>query len=201
MKHAGFRMLLFGLESANQSTLDRLNKGIDINKVKQELAWCRKAGLYPHITVMFGYPWETEEEACNTYRFVRELLRKGLAYTMQVSAVTPYPGTKLYNEFTPPTFEMPKNKWVENFKNQESIIPDYKCNLNNLFKTLPLNKLIENDFHSKLDFINMSDNSIKGGSTLALKRLRDFEADINNYHQWRDLPAYNKTSNLSTALR
>ncbi len=103
---------------------------------------------------------------------------------------------EIYKVFTPY-----KNKWVENFKNQESIIPDYKCNLNNLFKTLPLNKLIENDFHSKLDFINMSDNSIKGGSTLALKRLRDFEADINNYHQWRDLPAYNKTSNLSTYIR
>lgn len=40
MKRAGFRLLKFGLESANQKTLDRLNKGI---KVEDILNGCRMA--------------------------------------------------------------------------------------------------------------------------------------------------------------
>ncbi len=33
MKKAGFRMLLFGIESGNQATLDRLNKGTSIEEL------------------------------------------------------------------------------------------------------------------------------------------------------------------------
>ena len=56
------RFLLFGLESASQTTLDKLIKG---NKVEEILPSCKAAsdaGLSPHITVMLGYPWETEED-------------------------------------------------------------------------------------------------------------------------------------------
>ena len=59
MKKAGFRFLLFGLESASQITLDKLKKG---NKAEEILTSCKAAsdaGLSPHITVMLGYPWET----------------------------------------------------------------------------------------------------------------------------------------------
>ncbi len=56
------------------------------------------AGLYPHITIMFGYPWETYEDACNTLNLGEWLLRKGYAYTMQATVVIPYPGTPLFKE-------------------------------------------------------------------------------------------------------
>jgi len=57
MKKAGFRMLLFGLESASQETLDRLNKGITVQDIMDGCRWAREAGLEPHITIMVGYPW------------------------------------------------------------------------------------------------------------------------------------------------
>jgi len=98
MKRAGFRMLLFGLESANQATLNRLNKGITIDDIGNGCKWAREAGLEPHITIMVGYPWETREDAENTLRLAQELMVKGRAVTLQATIVIPYPGTVLYKE-------------------------------------------------------------------------------------------------------
>jgi len=98
MRKAGFRLLLFGLESANQATLDRLKKGLTVEEIIDSCRLAREAGLYPHITIMFGYPWETYEEARKTFELGKYLLKKGYAYTMQATVVVPYPGTPLYDE-------------------------------------------------------------------------------------------------------
>ena len=47
---------------------------------------------------MFGYPWETYEDAQNTLKFGQWLLKKGYAYTMQATVVIPYPGSPLFKE-------------------------------------------------------------------------------------------------------
>lgn len=88
MKQAGFRMMLFGVESANQKTLDRLNKGIKSYDIIPTIKKAAQAGLEPHIAVMFGYPWETLEDETRTLRLVHELLRKGYAKTAQASLYT-----------------------------------------------------------------------------------------------------------------
>jgi radical SAM superfamily enzyme YgiQ (UPF0313 family) len=98
MKKANFRLLLFGLESANQNTLNRLNKNLKVGHIIQDCQLATKAGLYPHITIMFGYPWESYEEALNTLKLGKWLLKKGYAYTMQATIVIPYPGTPLFKE-------------------------------------------------------------------------------------------------------
>lgn len=98
MKQANFRLLLFGVESGNQSTLDRLCKGIKLEQIAESCKNARKAGLYPHITIMFGYPWETYEDAKKTLEFGKWLLKKGYAYTVQATVVIPYPGTPLFDE-------------------------------------------------------------------------------------------------------
>lgn len=98
MKKANFRLLLFGFESANQNTLDRLNKNIKTENVIQDCRLATKAGLYPHITMMFGYPWETYADALKTLELGKWLLRKGYAYTMQATVAIPYPGTRLFEE-------------------------------------------------------------------------------------------------------
>jgi radical SAM superfamily enzyme YgiQ (UPF0313 family) len=98
MKKAGFRLILVGIESANQKTLDRIKKGETIDEMIDNVRMLRKAGLYPHITIMFGYPWETESDALNTLKMGRRLLIKNYAYTMQATIVIPYPGTPLFAE-------------------------------------------------------------------------------------------------------
>ncbi|MHB9129367.1 MAG: B12-binding domain-containing radical SAM protein, partial [Candidatus Humimicrobiaceae bacterium] len=58
----------------------------------------KKAGLSPHITIMFGYPWEKKEDILNTLKLGSYLLRKNYAKTMQATIVIPYPGTPLFYE-------------------------------------------------------------------------------------------------------
>jgi radical SAM superfamily enzyme YgiQ (UPF0313 family) len=98
MKKAGFRMLLFGLESANQATLDRLNKGIRVEDIVDGCRMAKKAGLEPHLTVMVGYPWESKADAERTIGLAKELFKRGWADTLQATIVVPYPGTPLYEE-------------------------------------------------------------------------------------------------------
>jgi len=98
MKKANFRLLLFGLESGNQGTLDRLQKNLKVEQVAEDCRLATRAGLYPHITIMFGYPWESYAEALKTLELGRRLLKKGYAYTMQATVAIPYPGTPLFEE-------------------------------------------------------------------------------------------------------
>lgn len=98
MHEAGFRFVLFGLESANQGTLDRICKAEKIEYMVESCRMAKKAGLSPHITLMFGYPWEDEEQVQNTVCLGRKILKKGWAHTLQGTVLIPYPGTPLYAE-------------------------------------------------------------------------------------------------------
>jgi len=96
MGEAGFRFILYGLESASQETLDKINKNSKIEFIEPVLKMAKKAGLKPHLTVMVGYPWETEKDMNNTLDLAESLFAKGLADTMQATVVIPYPGTPLF---------------------------------------------------------------------------------------------------------
>lgn len=98
MAKAGFRFVLWGLESANQATLTRLNKGYSPTDVALDLHAAKKANLESHLTVMFGYPWENYKEAKATYDLARGLLIKGFAESAQATICIPYPGTPLWKE-------------------------------------------------------------------------------------------------------
>jgi radical SAM superfamily enzyme YgiQ (UPF0313 family) len=96
MKKAGFRFILFGLESANQETLDKINKNLKVEEIEPGLKICKEGGLEPHITTMMGYPWETKEMAQKTVDLAKKLFAKGYVDTLQATIVIPYPGTPLH---------------------------------------------------------------------------------------------------------
>ena len=98
MKKANFRFILYGLESANQATLDRIDKGLTPAKMEAGAQMCKQAGLEPHVTVMLGYPWESVEDAQHTIDFARSLFKKGYIDTLQATICIPYPGTPLHRE-------------------------------------------------------------------------------------------------------
>lgn len=97
MAKAGFRMVLWGLESVNQNTLEMLNKCYNTENIKNDLILAKGAGLQSHLTCMFGYPWESYEDAKRTYDMVRWLLINDWAFSAQATICIPYPGTPLFN--------------------------------------------------------------------------------------------------------
>jgi len=98
MKKAGFRMLLFGLESASQKTLDRINKNVKLECITKSCKKAKESGLEPHLTMMLGYPWEKKEDALKTFELAKYLFENGYADTLQATITIPYPGTPLFKE-------------------------------------------------------------------------------------------------------
>jgi radical SAM superfamily enzyme YgiQ (UPF0313 family) len=96
MHQAGFRFVLYGLESANQKTLDFINKNEKTNFALETLKIAKVAKIEPHITVMIGYPNETKKNALKTLNLARKIFKNGLADSLQATILIPYPGTPLF---------------------------------------------------------------------------------------------------------
>ena len=77
MRRAGFLMLFFGLESANDRILSIIDKGCDQATEQQVLHNSSQAGIWNHLYLFFGFPTEQREEAEDTIRFTVEHSENG----------------------------------------------------------------------------------------------------------------------------
>lgn len=98
MAKANFRFVLLGYEAADEETLQRLNKGYQLQHVESCLRWLTKYGLHPHLTIMVGYYWQTKEQLQKTVSEVKRLMLSGLARTLQVTLCTPLDYTQYHQE-------------------------------------------------------------------------------------------------------
>ena len=89
MGKANFRFILLGYEAADDETLQKLNKGYQLQHVDNCLKWLTKYGMHPHLTIMVGYYWQTKEQLDKTVSEVKRLMFSGLARTLQVTLCTP----------------------------------------------------------------------------------------------------------------
>lgn len=94
MKKAGCHTLRFGIESGNQGVLDRMNKGITLEQVRNSVRWAREAGIEIMAYFMVGYIDETPETMTDTINFARELSPDGAIFSIG----TPLPATELFHE-------------------------------------------------------------------------------------------------------
>lgn len=95
---ANFRFVLIGLESGSDYTLSKLKKGYTKETVIKTLQIMTNYGLHPHLTIMVGYYWETEQMLRETVDFVKKLMFSGLARTLQVTLCTPLDYTPYHQE-------------------------------------------------------------------------------------------------------
>jgi hypothetical protein len=70
LKKAGCVMLKLGLESGDQTVLDNLEKGIDLEGASRTLQELHEAGVGTYVYLLFGTPAETTEAAARTLAFV-----------------------------------------------------------------------------------------------------------------------------------
>jgi radical SAM superfamily enzyme YgiQ (UPF0313 family) len=94
MKKAGCSLIAYGVESGNQIGLDYLQKEITVPQIRRAFELTRKAGIKPMAYFILGIPVETFEQGLNTIKFAKEL---NPDYA-QFSILSPYKGTKLYEE-------------------------------------------------------------------------------------------------------
>ena len=72
MKKAGVAQVQIGLESGNQYMLDQMNKRCTVEQNLQAIKNCRKHGVTTLVSLIVGYPGETEETLQDTLQFMRE---------------------------------------------------------------------------------------------------------------------------------
>ncbi len=94
MAAAGCRTVAFGVESANQSSLDELRKDQRVDQAEAALAACTAAGIETVAYVLVGIPGEGPKESLETLRFAQ---RSGVDF-IQFSTLSPFPGTELYEQ-------------------------------------------------------------------------------------------------------
>lgn len=82
--------LHFGAQSGSDAVLTRMGRGHTLADVYSALDICRSAGLEPVVDVIFGFPFETDEDEEATLALVREVVRSGKVH---VHYLTPLPGT------------------------------------------------------------------------------------------------------------
>ncbi|MET1101137.1 MAG: radical SAM protein [Pyrodictiaceae archaeon] len=81
-----------GVESASQETLNKIGKKITIEQVKRVFQWKRELGGFMTGSFILGFPWETVDDMKKTVEFA---IRLDPDYA-QFTALTPYPGTPLF---------------------------------------------------------------------------------------------------------
>jgi len=177
MHQAGFRFVLYGLESANQKTLDFINKNEKTNFALETLKIAKIAKIEPHITVMIGYPNETKKDALKTLNLARKIFKDGLADSLQATILIPYPGTPLF-KYCQQNNLLLTNNW-DDFDMRQPIIKspisssDQIELVQNLFKGILSPKFI---FQKIISIRSFSD--VKHLSNYAIKyvqKLKDFQ--------------------------
>jgi len=90
MQDAGCDLVFFGIESGNQQMLDRINKRVTLDRIRQAVADCKAVGMDVFGSFILGLPGETMDTLMDSHRFASELqIKYGYHF------LSPFPGTEL----------------------------------------------------------------------------------------------------------
>ncbi|MBN1902316.1 radical SAM protein [Candidatus Sumerlaeota bacterium] len=93
MKSAGCWLIAYGVESADQEILDKMNKKIKLEDTYKALRLTRESGIKSSIYFLFGMPWDSEETFQKNLRAAKALDPDFL----EIFYVYPFPGAPLYD--------------------------------------------------------------------------------------------------------
>lgn len=94
MKKAGLHAVKYGVESASQKIVDRCGKKLDLEKTEKMIKYTKSLDIKVHLTFTFGLPGETKKTIKKSIKYALKLD----PISIQFSIITPFPGTKLFEE-------------------------------------------------------------------------------------------------------
>ena len=83
-----------GVESANQDTLDLLNKRLTLKTIESAISLIKKYQIRVRCSYIFGFPNETESHLQNNILFIQ----RTMPHEVQIYPLFPYFGTELFRE-------------------------------------------------------------------------------------------------------
>lgn len=115
---AGCRRVQLGIEGADQKTINRIKKKIDISKVPGILKIYKEQGIETLGYFILGFPFQTYEDCITS---CEEIARMGFDY-ISMYILVPYPNTEVYRELLDKKI-LKKDYWHEHAINPQ---PDFK---------------------------------------------------------------------------
>ncbi len=106
MKQAGCVGLLYGVESGNQEILNRINKKITLEKVKEAARMANAVGIDVQATFVLGLPGESKETLAQTLEFAQ-----GLDVFYGIHVLAPFPGSEIRERAEEFGIEILTNDW------------------------------------------------------------------------------------------
>jgi radical SAM superfamily enzyme YgiQ (UPF0313 family) len=94
IKRGGIRILV-GVESGSQKILDRVEKRLKIEEIVRRTQWLNDVGMPWSAFFMVGFPFETLDDL----KLTEELVYRIRPTFVSINRFTPYPGTKIYEEY------------------------------------------------------------------------------------------------------
>ena len=93
---SGCIALFFGIESISKVQLDKLNKSIkNMDKLEEAIKRVQDVGIHFHASLIFGFDTDKKD----VFQDVLNFLQKNKIATASFNILTPYPGTKMYEQF------------------------------------------------------------------------------------------------------
>lgn len=111
LREAGCYRIFYGIESGDPEMLERLRKGVSIDRIEQIIRKTAKLGISSFGYFAIGGPGETKESIQRTVDFAKRL---PLDF-VQISVLTAHPRTELYTKHYLP--HIPHDFWEEYLRN------------------------------------------------------------------------------------
>jgi radical SAM superfamily enzyme YgiQ (UPF0313 family) len=92
LKDAGLVAIKFGIESVDEDILKEMNKALNLKKSEEAIKLCKELGIEVHLTFSIGSFSDTKESIKKSFLW---LIDKN-PDSMQISILTPFPATKMY---------------------------------------------------------------------------------------------------------
>lgn len=89
----GCRGFFVGVESASQRTLDRIGKGVVLERELEVIRRAVAMGFLVETSFIIGFPWETMHDLARTFKLHCEMLKSGV-FRSAVWILCPLPGTQ-----------------------------------------------------------------------------------------------------------
>lgn len=94
MRDTGCTYVSYGIESGNQGMLDAMGKRITVDEIVDALNTTAQTGLRQYGFFIVGFPGESQETICDSYRLIARTPLDGAAFNVLI----PLPGTSLMEQ-------------------------------------------------------------------------------------------------------
>jgi radical SAM superfamily enzyme YgiQ (UPF0313 family) len=98
MHRAGCRSIFFGVDTGSPRLQRAIEKDLDLDEAAARIRRCTTAGMATTVSLITGFPEETEEDMWQTVSFLIDAVRHELV-DPQLHIVAPLVGTPLHNRF------------------------------------------------------------------------------------------------------